>query len=1077
MLRSSFTSFLIVVLCVGAVSDIQGDESHGLAARANQRGFVIEVVNGQKVCRNSRPQDGPLLENPDPATLRVIYDRSQERRGGVAANGVAPNAGGFRILLRSTAQLDSFPSAKAAFIRAAQKWEALIANPITVYVDVDYGPTRFGQPWGNQLGSTSSAFAGGETGDYERFRQKLAARADNATESTAYSNLPAGTLPTDLGAASTSVTPAIQLRAIGFLPATAAPSDTAPTVGFNSSQPFDFDPSNGIDPGKYDFEGTAVHEIGHALGFVSFVGFREVEELKNAPPLPSIFDFFRFRPGVSNSTFRAAQRPLTTGGEHVYFAGLPALRMSTGNLSGEGGDSNQASHWKADELTGVFVGIMDPTGSPGEKEELTANDLAAFGMMGYNIVSGNTGAGCNESEPNETIATASTLTVGTPCSGSASIADVSNYKIDYNDGTSDRIEDVFKVTLSSAAKLKASLTFTGNADLDLFILAANGSSINLLKNASTAAKTEVAETDANLQPGTYYIGVSAFEGSSPYTLTVTTSGGGSTPVTPSQCVPSSTTVCLLDNRFRVSIDYVNQFVNPPKPGAFVGAKLVAGVQNPDVATFGISAPQAIEVVVRLQDVRPFGVNRFDIYYGGVTDLEYTVSITDTQTGRSRTYRNLPGTVGGGVDRSTFLGASLPDDQMFTSGGFDRFVYDEPRLQDSLTVRSALPKSATRPSVPDLRVAGIAGAAMNLQGVGRIAANAGGGAACSEAEPNETAANASPLTIGTPCTGNATFIDPSGITIDFGNGDTDKIEDLYRVTLSSPAKLTVRLSYSISSADLDVYLLSSSNLLGQAATNDNPEQFTTSSTLPAGTYYVGVSAYSGASPYTLLVTSSDSAPAAPAAPSNLAAAATSSTQIVLTWRDNSTNETGFVVEARIGNSGWGELGLTEPNVTSVPINSVPPGTTVTFRVKARNASGDSAYSNEASATTPGGGGPCVVNATTTCLLDNRFRVSIAYTNTFANPPQPGNFLGAKLVAGSQNPDVATFGISSAQAIEVVVRIQDVRPFGVNRFDVYYGGLTDLPYTVAVTDTQTGRSKSYTNAAGNVGGGVDRSTFTY
>ena len=122
------------------------------------------------------------------------------------------------------------------------------------------------------------------------------------------------------------------------------------------------------------------------------------------------------------------------------------------------------------------------------------------------------------------------------------------------------------------------------------------------------------------------------------------------------------------------------------------------------------------------------------------------------------------------------------------------------------------------------------------------------------------------------------------------------------------------------------------------------------------------------------------------------------------------------------------------------------------------------------------GACVANATTACLLDGRFRVSIGFINQFANPPAPGTFLGAKLVAGSQNPDVATFGISSAQAIEVVVRVQDTRPFGLNRFDIYYGGLTDLEYTVTVTDTVKNVTKTYRNPPGTVGGSVDRTTFT-
>ena len=133
-----------------------------------------------------------------------------------------------------------------------------------------------------------------------------------------------------------------------------------------------------------------------------------------------------------------------------------------------------------------------------------------------------------------------------------------------------------------------------------------------------------------------------------YTLTLTCDNNSS-----GSCTTTATTACLLDGRFRVSISYLNQFANPPAPGTFLGGKLIQGSQNPDVATFGISSAQAIEVVVRIQDARPFGLNRFDVYYGGLTDLEYTVSITDTQKGTSKTYRNPPGTVGGSVDRTSF----------------------------------------------------------------------------------------------------------------------------------------------------------------------------------------------------------------------------------------------------------------------------------------------------------------------------------------------------------------------------------------------------------------------------------------
>lgn len=123
--------------------------------------------------------------------------------------------------------------------------------------------------------------------------------------------------------------------------------------------------------------------------------------------------------------------------------------------------------------------------------------------------------------------------------------------------------------------------------------------------------------------------------------------------TPQTCTPGDTQVCLLNGRFRVSVAFRNQFATPPQNGNFLAGKLREGVQNPDVATFGISSAQAIEVVVRIQDTRPFGANRFDVYYGGLTDLEYTVTVVDTQKNVTRTYRNAPGTVGGGVDRTSF----------------------------------------------------------------------------------------------------------------------------------------------------------------------------------------------------------------------------------------------------------------------------------------------------------------------------------------------------------------------------------------------------------------------------------------
>jgi endo-1,4-beta-xylanase len=91
---------------------------------------------------------------------------------------------------------------------------------------------------------------------------------------------------------------------------------------------------------------------------------------------------------------------------------------------------------------------------------------------------------------------------------------------------------------------------------------------------------------------------------------------------------------------------------------------------------------------------------------------------------------------------------------------------------------------------------------------------------------------------------------------------------------------------------------------------------------------------------------------PTAPSNLAAAASSSSQINLTWTDNSSNETAFKVESATASTGpWTEIaGALAANTTTYSATGLSASTTYHFRVRAANAAGDSAYTTSASATT-------------------------------------------------------------------------------------------------------------------------------
>jgi len=105
---------------------------------------------------------------------------------------------------------------------------------------------------------------------------------------------------------------------------------------------------------------------------------------------------------------------------------------------------------------------------------------------------------------------------------------------------------------------------------------------------------------------------------------------------------------------------------------------------------------------------------------------------------------------------------------------------------------------------------------------------------------------------------------------------------------------------------------------------------------------------------------------PAAPSGLAAHVVSSTRIDLTWTDGSSNETGFDVWI-LDSTGWHSLHTVAANRTSDGVTGLHATTAYSFRVRAQNASGSSAFSNTVSATTPAALG--------TLVLTNNAQISV------------------------------------------------------------------------------------------------------
>lgn len=311
-------------------------------------------------------------------------------------------AAGLTIALDAPDGID--PQALSGFYSAASYWSTVLADNVEVRLTVDFTSLPAGV-----LGSTSATYGSFEVSDVFSY---LAIDATSDHDLIATSHFPSLNNETFLsfvtqtntegGSTSTSLDNDTSLfipitgdnlnsaannnRFLALTTANAkalgwqAPDPTASdgSITFSSGFSWDFDQSDGIDDGRQDFVGVAIHEIGHALGFVSGVDAvdQAIDSQGDLDPYAvfSILDMYRYS---SDGTLN-----LAAGVESYFSLDGGATSLATFSTGVSNGDGRQASHWKDNQN----YGLMDPTTNPaGQSNSISQLDLLAFDVIGWDL--------------------------------------------------------------------------------------------------------------------------------------------------------------------------------------------------------------------------------------------------------------------------------------------------------------------------------------------------------------------------------------------------------------------------------------------------------------------------------------------------------------------------------------------------------------------------------------------------------------------------------------------------------------------------------------------------------------------
>jgi hypothetical protein len=229
------------------------------------------------------------------------------------------------------------------------------------------------------------------------------------------------------------------------------------------------------------------------------------------------------------------------------------------------------------------------------------------------------------------------------------------------------------------------ITMTAEFDTFLFLNDPNGVNVTFDDDSGGGTNSRI-DFDINAS-GTWTIYANSYDPATfgPYSLSLECTGGGPPPT----CTANATSLCLNAGRFRVNVIF-----SAPSLG-ISNAPAQAVSLTSDTGYFWFFSSNNVELVIKAVDGRSFN-QHFWVFYGALSDVQYTITVTDTVTGAVKTYSNPAGHLASVADVVAFPGgAAGAAESSHSASSMADFVREQSRA-----VSGFVPKAASAVCLAD-----------------------------------------------------------------------------------------------------------------------------------------------------------------------------------------------------------------------------------------------------------------------------------------------------------------------------------------------------------------------------------------